>query len=159
MITDQKIKEVVNKCYYMSEVLRYFNIPLQRNKYRWLHSKIKELNIDISHFKSYKNIITKMAEVNLNTLLIKDSNFLDSNRLKKKIFKANLLEKKCNECGIVEWDNKQISLQIDHINGIPSDNTLENLRILCPNCHWQLGHKKSPDKKGRKKLLKMKSNK
>ena len=36
-----------------------------------------------------------------------------------------------------EWNNKKISLQIDHINGISNDNRIENLRMLCPNCHSQ----------------------
>lgn len=41
-------------------------------------------------------------------------------------------------CGIGnEWNGKPLTLQLDHINGDHSDNRLENLRILCPNCHSQ----------------------
>ena len=35
------------------------------------------------------------------------------------------------------WNDKKLSLQLDHINGDNSDNRLENLRFLCPNCHTQ----------------------
>jgi hypothetical protein len=44
----------------------------------------------------------------------------------------------CNECGIGEsWNGKQLTLQLDHINGNSDDNGLNNLRLLCPNCHSQ----------------------
>lgn len=46
-------------------------------------------------------------------------------------------EYKCECCGINEWNGQPISLQLHHINGNSRDNSLENLQILCPNCHSQ----------------------
>ena len=43
----------------------------------------------------------------------------------------------CECCGISEWNGKEITLQVDHINGLANDNSLENLRLVCPNCHSQ----------------------
>lgn len=43
----------------------------------------------------------------------------------------------CEECKITEWNNKPILLECDHIDGNHKNNTLENLRLLCPNCHSQ----------------------
>jgi len=43
----------------------------------------------------------------------------------------------CEKCGIVEWQGKLIRFHLDHINGNHTDNTVENLRLLCPNCHSQ----------------------
>ena len=43
----------------------------------------------------------------------------------------------CNECGISEYNSKPIRLQIDHIDGNNKNDTIENYRYLCPNCHTQ----------------------
>lgn len=43
----------------------------------------------------------------------------------------------CNVCKISEWQGKELTLQIDHIDGNHNNTTVENLRWLCPNCHAQ----------------------
>ena len=52
----------------------------------------------------------------------------------------------CMECGVKEWGGKKLSLEVHHVNGIRSNNTLSNLQVLCPNCHsqtWNYRHRKS----------------
>ena len=60
-----------------------------------------------------------------------------SQSFKNIIIKKGYLEFKCKICDIKEWNNKPISLELDHIDGDRNNNKLENLRILCPNCHSQ----------------------
>jgi hypothetical protein len=55
--------------------------------------------------------------------------------IRKRIIKENIIEHKCNECGISEWKGQKLSLHLDHINGDSWDHRIENLRFLCPNCH------------------------
>jgi len=58
--------------------------------------------------------------------------------VRKKVIKRNLIPYECSECGQQNiWKGKSLSLVLDHINGIPNDHRLENLRFLCPNCNSQ----------------------
>lgn len=43
----------------------------------------------------------------------------------------------CSECFISEWKNKPLTLQVDHIDGDAENNSVDNVRYLCPNCHSQ----------------------
>ena len=57
--------------------------------------------------------------------------------VKRHLLEAGILTNRCAWCGISEWRGRPISIQIDHINGVRDDNRVENLRMLCPNCHSQ----------------------
>jgi hypothetical protein len=58
--------------------------------------------------------------------------------LKQRLLKAGLLKYKCRDCGLTnKWNNKPLSLHLEHVNGVYNDNRIENLCLLCPNCHSQ----------------------
>jgi HNH endonuclease len=57
--------------------------------------------------------------------------------IKRRLLLAGMLRNECDICGLSEWRGEPLSIQIDHINGIRDDHRLENLRMLCPNCHSQ----------------------
>ena len=58
-------------------------------------------------------------------------------KLKNRLLKNNILENKCSVCDIEEWNGKKINMELDHIDGNRTNHKLENLRMLCPNCHSQ----------------------
>ncbi len=62
-----------------------------------------------------------------------------SELLRRYLHHYTLKEYKCatEKCGLTEWHGEHITLELDHIDGVRSNNTLENLRWLCPNCHSQ----------------------
>ena len=57
--------------------------------------------------------------------------------IKRHLLKAGIIVNRCDWCGLTEWRGRPLSIQIDHVNGIRDDHRLENLRMLCPNCHSQ----------------------
>jgi len=74
-----------------------------------------------------------LEEVFLNKVPMKSS------VLKHRLFDEGIMEEKCQgeDCGITEWKGKKITLELDHIDGDRNNNSKDNLRILCPNCHSQ----------------------
>jgi hypothetical protein len=58
-------------------------------------------------------------------------------KLKLRLFSENIKQNKCEICGVSEWNNKPLVCELDHIDGNPTNHSLNNLRILCPNCHSQ----------------------
>jgi HNH endonuclease len=57
--------------------------------------------------------------------------------LKLRLLREGLKENRCERCGISEWQGKPLSMQLHHINGDGLDNRLENLELICANCHSQ----------------------
>ena len=97
--------------------------------------RCKQLNISTEHFITVGNSSKKMP---LEDVLVENSTYKNTSRLKERLINENYLEYKCACCGNSgEWQGKPLTLQLDHINGKHQDNRLENLRLLCPNCHTQ----------------------
>ena len=57
--------------------------------------------------------------------------------LKLRLLRLGLKDARCEECGIAKWRERPLALALHHINGDRHDNRLDNLRLLCPNCHSQ----------------------
>ena len=99
---------------------------------------VAELKLDTSHWTGQSWNKGKLFGPRrpIEEYLVENSN-IQSHKLKNKLLRAGLKQPKCECCGITEWNGKSAPLELDHINGVNTDNQIENLRILCPNCHAQ----------------------
>lgn len=154
--TKELIESVINECLCYSDVARKLGKRPDGGTVAHIGNRIRHFNIDISHFKR----VTKPSRPHRNNSEILTNNPKRINReycetLRNAMLSSNI-EYKCKECSINEWQNKKITLHIDHINGNPLDNNLENLRFLCPNCHSQTSTYGSKRLKKNQKVVKEK---
>jgi hypothetical protein len=81
-------------------------------------------------------IVSRGRAMPLSELLVKGKRRGRFN-VKARLIEAGLKEDRCERCGISEWRGRRLSMQLHHINGDGMDNRLENLELLCANCHSQ----------------------
>lgn len=77
------------------------------------------------------------TKIPLNEILAGEHPYYQTLKLKKRLIREGVLQNKCAICSISEWNKQPITMQLDHMNGDSSDHRLENVRLLCPNCHSQ----------------------
>ena len=115
--------------------------PYGSNGRTQIKKRCNELGISTEHITGK---ITRSSDFyshpkyTLDEILVENSSYSNRAKLKERLLRQNRLDYKCAICGNTGlWLNKELSLQLDHINGINNDNRIENLRFLCPNCHSQ----------------------
>lgn len=139
--TKEQFVEAIKNSYSISQVLKKLNLSATGGNYKSFKLRSKKLGIDFSHFTGQAHLKGKKhnwtKSIPLEKILVKNSEYLWNNPLKKRLIKKGILKYKCYNCELEEWLGKPISLQLEHKNGDNTDNRLENLTLLCPNCHSQ----------------------
>ena len=155
--TDEELIKAVAICKSYRGVLIQIGLIPAGGNYVHVARRIRELALDTKHFtgKGWNTgwkFDPRIPIQPLDSLLIKDGE-TQSNTLKRRLFAAGLKSPKCELCG---WCKKsedgRVPVELDHVNGDRRDNRLENLRILCPNCHSL-----QPTHRGKNKRVKLAS--
>lgn len=132
-VNKQELEQIVKKSSSYADVCRALEISPRGSNYTRVKKLIKDL--DISHFnkgawnKGRKIKSASYQKASIQQVLIENSSYTNSGKLRIRLIKEGLKENKCEVCGCTE------SLELHHINGNHQDNRLENLQILCANCH------------------------
>lgn len=108
-----------------------------------------KLNIDTSHFIGRASGRGRPKKKELCEVLTIDSDF-STHHLRRRLIKEKVKEARCESCGLDKWLGAEIALELDHINGNSRDHRIENLRVLCPNCHAMTGTWRGRNKNGAK---------
>jgi hypothetical protein len=137
--TDEQFKLAVQDSRSIAQVLEKLGLRPAGGNYVHTKKRIAELGLDTAHF-SGKGWLKDSKHPNparrpLEEILVKDSDFLTTSRLKTRLITEGVFEPRCTACGLDTWLGSAIPLELDHINGDNRDHRIENLRLLCPNCH------------------------
>ena len=142
--TEDALRKAVLESKTMSEVFVVLGQRPSGASYRTINKYCSKWKIDTSHFLTPSELAKErwksgeFKRVPLEEVMVRNSSY-SRGSLKYRLFAEGLKERLCEICGQDElWQGKKMSLILDHINGVPNDNRLENLRIVCPNCNATL---------------------
>lgn len=135
------LEEKIKDCYSFAELCRRLGLKPEGSNPKNVRKKLEEFGVDYSHFTgqgwnkkghpSYGNTGKPIEE------LLVENGTQPSSKIRERLINLGIKENKCECCGISEWQGKPITIQLHHINGNHYDHRLENLMMLCPNCHSQ----------------------
>jgi hypothetical protein len=135
--SEEEARKAVARSLSYSEVLRRLGMRPAGGNHQVLRRYVDEVwRIPTDHFDSSGSAIRNLhrAAKPLSEILVKESTY-SRGKLKQRLFEEGLKERRCEMCGQGEcWNGAQMSLILDHINGVPDDNRIKNLRVVCPNC-------------------------
>jgi len=144
--TIEDLKAATRKSSSIRQVLRRLGLKEAGGNYSLVKKYLEQSNIDFNHFKgkAWNRGLTGLSSprIPLADILVRKSDF-QSFKLKKRLFQEGLKKEACEECG---WNKAsvdgRIPLELHHVNGNTRDNRIENLVVLCPNCHsLKLNHR------------------
>ena len=136
--SDEELSEAVAASTSIRQVLSKLNLKEAGGNYHTIKQKIKTLHLNCSHFTGRSSNKGKVfgPKRPIEDYLT-NKNTIQSHKLRLRLIKEGYFEHKCYTCFNSKWNNLPIPLELEHKDGNHSNNSLNNLTLLCPNCHAQ----------------------
>lgn len=142
--TPTELQQLLDNSDSYSDVLRKAGLNPKGNNPETLKRIIKEYNLSTTKLNENRSkLFSRCAYIAKSKSATKLEDVfsgkvkMQSTKLLKRLISERYKVYKCEICGVSEWMGKYISLQLHHKDGDHNNNSLENLQILCPNCHSQ----------------------
>lgn len=146
--SDEQLKDAVANSISIRQVLLLLNIAAAGGNYFTMKKKIRQLSIDTSHFKGQGHSKGKYFGPKRPTEDYLSNQFpTHSNSLRKRLIKEGYFKSCCSKCNLDKWMDLPIPLELHHIDGNHQNNQLDNLTLLCPNCHSQTENHRGKNKR------------
>lgn len=135
--TKELLEPIVKDSSTWAEVCRKMGVEPMTGSQSHLKKRAVDFGIDFSHFLGQAHNRGKQFKKKAAIEYCYNGSNEPSDRLKKKLIRDGYKEAECEVCGLSEWRGQPIVLELDHKDSNHSNNELDNLQILCPNCHAQ----------------------
>ncbi len=148
------LRDIVKAATTFGDVLKVLELPSIGGNIKTLKTRLNEEWIDYQHIPTGRAANKGIARGGFtwsNTLMFTTESEIARGVVRKRLLRDKLIPYTCAICSSDPiWQDKPMSLVLDHINGIRNDHRLENLRFVCPNCNSQLDthcskNKNNPD--------------
>lgn len=126
---ESRIKNAIKQTNNMTQA--YKLLGLERKTFKKMAEELGLYKPNQGNKGGVKNIQQKI----LTEDILNNKKEFQSHKLKLRLLKEGYFERKCYHCGNTKWMGKEIPLELHHKNGKHNDNSLDNLTLLCPNCH------------------------
>lgn len=151
--TMENVGEAVKQTSSYTQTLVWLGVAPRSGNFETLKRYITKFELDTSHFSQRDSCKdTKQRNgtdtcIPLEDILAGKHPHYSTSSLRVRLLEGGILEHKCCICNLTEWCSQPIPVELDHVNGVNNDHRLENLRLLCPNCHAQTPTYKGKNKK------------
>lgn len=125
------IKKMISENRPKCEISKFLNL-----KQETLSNYLKKYEINYKGNQNRTGLTHPEARIPLEKILNNEVVY-HTNALKKRLIESGIKKNKCECCGINEWMGKKLTLELHHVDGNHYNNNINNLKILCPNCHSQ----------------------
>jgi hypothetical protein len=133
---EAELRAVIAASWCYSEALRRLGLRPAGHNHRTIQRHVAYWGISTEHFdpNAARRAATSRRGRPLEEILVEDSTY-SRGSLKRRLYSEGLKDRRCELCGQdEEWHGERMSLILDHVNGEATDNRIENLQIVCPNC-------------------------
>lgn len=139
-MTDSDFIDLVRESVSVGDICKKLGTRKGGGIFTNIQRRIENMNLNTNHFIDGRIGEHSPTHISKEEFMgrLADNCEMDSGWMKKKIIEFSLIPNKCHKCQLVNiWNGEPLTLHMDHIDGDYMNNSLNNLRFLCPNCHSQ----------------------